>query len=285
MQPLLQLKGIDKAFPGVKALSGAALSVYPGKVMALVGENGAGKSTMMKVLTGIYQKDAGSQYFLGKEVAFNGPKDSQEAGIGIIHQELNLIPQLTIAENIFLGREFVNRFGRIDWKRMYTEADRLLARLNLRYSSHRLVGELSIGDQQMVEIAKVLSFESKVIIMDEPTDALTDTETASLFKVINELKVEGRGIVYISHRLKEIFEICDDVTVFRDGQFIAERPVSELQEDSLIEMMVGRKLEEQYPRLDLPRGKNGWTSATFPAPALKTSALRCIAARSSAWPG
>ncbi|CAI1927794.1 ribose ABC transporter ATP-binding protein RbsA [Serratia liquefaciens] len=255
MQPLLQLKGIDKAFPGVKALSGAALSVYPGKVMALVGENGAGKSTMMKVLTGIYNKDAGSQYFLGKEVAFNGPKDSQEAGIGIIHQELNLIPQLTIAENIFLGREFVNRIGRIDWKRMYAEADKLLARLNLSYSSHRLVGELSIGDQQMVEIAKVLSFESKVIIMDEPTDALTDTETASLFKVINELKAEGRGIVYISHRLKEIFEICDDVTVFRDGQFIAERPVSELQEDSLIEMMVGRKLEEQYPRLNQPRGE------------------------------
>ncbi|WP_099065710.1 ribose ABC transporter ATP-binding protein RbsA [Serratia sp. BW106] len=255
MQPLLQLKGIDKAFPGVKALSGAALSVYPGKVMALVGENGAGKSTMMKVLTGIYNKDAGSQYFLGKEVAFNGPKDSQEAGIGIIHQELNLIPQLTIAENIFLGREFVNRIGRIDWKRMYAEADKLLARLNLSYSSHRLVGELSIGDQQMVEIAKVLSFESKVIIMDEPTDALTDTETASLFKVINELKGEGRGIVYISHRLKEIFEICDDVTVFRDGQFIAERPVSELQEDSLIEMMVGRKLEEQYPRLNQPRGE------------------------------
>ncbi|EPC5392541.1 ribose ABC transporter ATP-binding protein RbsA [Serratia liquefaciens] len=255
MQPLLQLKGIDKAFPGVKALSGAALSVYPGKVMALVGENGAGKSTMMKVLTGIYNKDAGSQYFLGKEVAFNGPKDSQEAGIGIIHQELNLIPQLTIAENIFLGREFVNRIGRIDWKRMYAEADKLLARLNLSYSSHRLVGELSIGDQQMVEIAKVLSFESKVIIMDEPTDALTDTETASLFKVINELKAEGRGIVYISHRLKEIFEICDDATVFRDGQFIAERPVSELQEDSLIEMMVGRKLEEQYPRLNQPRGE------------------------------
>ena len=255
MQPLLQLKGIDKAFPGVKALSGAALSVYPGKVMALVGENGAGKSTMMKVLTGIYNKDAGSQYFLGKEVAFNGPKDSQEAGIGIIHQELNLIPQLTIAENIFLGREFVNRIGRIDWKRMYAEADKLLARLNMSYSSHRLVGELSIGDQQMVEIAKVLSFESKVIIMDEPTDALTDTETASLFKVINELKAEGRGIVYISHRLKEIFEICDDVTVFRDGQFIAERPVSDLQEDSLIEMMVGRKLEEQYPRLNQPRGE------------------------------
>ncbi|WAT00585.1 ribose ABC transporter ATP-binding protein RbsA [Rouxiella chamberiensis] len=254
MQPLLQLAGIDKAFPGVKALSGAALSVYPGKVMALVGENGAGKSTMMKVLTGIYQKDAGSVHFLGKEASFNGPKDSQEAGIGIIHQELNLIPELTIAENIFLGREFVNRFGRIQWKKMYAEADKLLARLNLRYSSHRLVGDLSIGDQQMVEIAKVLSFESKVIVMDEPTDALTDTETASLFSVIRELRASGCGVVYISHRLKEIFEICDDVTVLRDGQFIAERPVSELQEDTLIEMMVGRRLDELYPRLNQPRG-------------------------------
>ncbi|ACT15251.1 MULTISPECIES: ribose ABC transporter ATP-binding protein RbsA [Pectobacterium] len=248
MQPLLQLQGITKSFPGVKALSGAALNVYPGKVMALVGENGAGKSTMMKVLTGIYRKDAGSIHFLGQEVDFNGPKASQEAGIGIIHQELNLIPQLTIAENIFLGREFTNRFGRLDWNKMYAEADKLLKRLNLRYDSRRMVGDLSIGDQQMVEIAKVLSFESKVIIMDEPTDALTDTETASLFSVIKELQSQGCGIVYISHRLKEIFEICDDITVFRDGQFIGERPVSDLQEDTLIEMMVGRKLEDQYPR-------------------------------------
>lgn len=255
MQPLLALTAIDKSFPGVKALSGASLNVYPGRVMALVGENGAGKSTMMKVLTGIYQKDAGSLHYLGEETVFNGPKSSQDAGIGIIHQELNLIPQLTIAENIFLGREFTNRLGRIDWKRMYAEADRLLSRLNLGYSSHRLVGDLSIGEQQMVEIAKVLSFESRVIIMDEPTDALTDTETESLFSVIRELKAQGCGIVYISHRLKEIFEICDDVTVFRDGQFIAERPVDTLSEDTLIEMMVGRKLEEQYPRLDKAPGE------------------------------
>ncbi|RYC40584.1 ribose ABC transporter ATP-binding protein RbsA [Pectobacterium zantedeschiae] len=255
MQPLLQLQGITKSFPGVKALSGAALNVYPGKVMALVGENGAGKSTMMKVLTGIYRKDAGSIHFLGQEVDFNGPKASQEAGIGIIHQELNLIPQLTIAENIFLGREFTNRFGRIDWNKMYTEADKLLKRLNLRYDSRRMVGDLSIGDQQMVEIAKVLSFESKVIIMDEPTDALTDTETASLFSVIKELQSQGCGIVYISHRLKEIFEICDDITVFRDGQFIGERPVSDLAEDTLIEMMVGRKLEDQYPRSNKEPGE------------------------------
>lgn len=254
MQPLLQLTGIDKSFPGVKALSGAALTVYPGRVMALVGENGAGKSTMMKVMTGIYSKDAGTLSFRGNEVTFSGPKASQEAGIGIIHQELNLIPQLTIAENIFLGREFLNRFGGIDWPRMYREADLLLARLNLHYGSRRLVGELSIGDQQMVEIAKVISFKSAVIIMDEPTDALTDTETASLFSVIKELKQQGCGIVYISHRLKEIFEICDDVTIMRDGQFIAERQVSELQEDALIEMMVGRRLEEQYPRVTLTPG-------------------------------
>lgn len=255
MQPLLQLEGIEKSFPGVKALKGASLSVWPGRVMALVGENGAGKSTMMKVLTGIYSRDAGSLRWLGNETTFSGPKASQEAGIGIIHQELNLIPQLTVAENIFLGREFVSRFGRIDWKRMYDEADALLKRLNLRFNSHQLVGELSIGDQQMVEIAKVLSFKSQVIIMDEPTDALTDTETLSLFRVINELKAQGCGIVYISHRMKEIFEICDDVTVFRDGQFIAERAVSELDEESLIEMMVGRKLEDQYPRLDKVPGE------------------------------
>ncbi|GHB99325.1 ribose ABC transporter ATP-binding protein RbsA [Providencia stuartii] len=255
MQPLLELIGIEKSFPGVKALNGAALKVYPGKVMALVGENGAGKSTMMKVLTGIYSKDAGAIRYLGKEVVFHGPKNSQEAGIGIIHQELNLIPELTIAENIFLGREFVNKFGKIDWKTMFSESDKLLKRLNLDYDSHQLIAELSIGEQQMVEIAKVLSFESQVIIMDEPTDALTDTETASLFRVIEELKAQGRGIVYISHRLKEIFEICDDVTVFRDGQFIGEKPVKELEEETLIEMMVGRKLEDQYPRIHVPVGE------------------------------
>lgn len=255
MEPLLELKDIDKSFPGVKALSGATLRIYPGRVMALVGENGAGKSTLMKVLTGIYKKDAGEVIYQGESCAFNGPKSSQEAGIGIIHQELNLIPELTIAENIFLGREFTRAFGAIDWKKMYAEADKLLARLNLAYSSHRLVSELSIGDQQMVEIAKVLSFGSKVIIMDEPTDALTDTETESLFSVIRELRDQGCGIVYISHRLKEIFEICDDVTVLRDGQFIGQKPVASLKEDTLIEMMVGRKLEDQYPRINIPQGK------------------------------
>lgn len=249
MQTLLHVHQVEKSFPGVKALSGVNLSVYAGRVMALIGENGAGKSTLMKVLTGIYKKDAGRIEYLGNEVNFKGPKASQEAGLGIIHQELNLIPQLTIAENIFLGREFTNALGCIDWKKMYQEADLLLKRLKLNYDSKRLVSELSIGQQQMVEIAKVLSFESKIIIMDEPTDALTDTETKALFDVITDLKSQGCGIVYISHRLKEIFTICDDVTVLRDGQFIGEKPVAQLNEEQLIEMMVGRKLEDQYPHL------------------------------------
>ncbi|MCR9910668.1 ribose ABC transporter ATP-binding protein RbsA [Vibrio campbellii] len=253
-QAILQLSDIEKAFPGVKALDKASLNVYPGRVMALMGENGAGKSTLMKVLTGIYHMDAGSIKYQGQPAAFRGPRDSQEAGISIIHQELNLIPELTIAENIYLGREFTGAMGRIQWGKMYEEADKLLQRLNVKHSSKTLLGDLSLGEQQMVEIAKALSFESKVIIMDEPTDALTDKETESLFKVINELRDQGCGIVYISHRLKEIFEICDDITVLRDGKFIGECEVKDTNEDGLIEMMVGRKLEEQYPRIDVKHG-------------------------------
>lgn len=255
IQPILQLSNIEKAFPGVKALDKASLNVFPSRVMALVGENGAGKSTLMKVLTGIYTCDSGSIYYQGEVVAFKGPRDSQQVGISIIHQELNLIPELTIAENIFLGREFTNALGRIQWNKMFKEADDLLKRLNVKHSSKTLLGDLSLGEQQMVEIAKALSFKSKVIIMDEPTDALTDTETKSLFKVINELRTQGCGIVYISHRLKEIFEICDDITVLRDGKFIGQSSVTETDEDGLIEMMVGRKLNEQYPRIDVKHGE------------------------------
>ncbi|NOI39232.1 ribose ABC transporter ATP-binding protein RbsA [Vibrio sp. 070316B] len=254
-QAILELSSIEKAFPGVKALDKASLNVYPGRVMALMGENGAGKSTLMKVLTGIYHLDGGTIAYQGKPAAFKGPRDSQQAGISIIHQELNLIPELTIAENIFLGREITGSMGRILWNEMFQEADKLLKRLNVKHSSKTPLGELSLGEQQMVEIAKALSFESKVIIMDEPTDALTDTETESLFKVINELRDEGCGIVYISHRLKEIFEICDDITVLRDGKFIGQCEVKDTDEDGLIEMMVGRKLDEQYPRIAPSHGE------------------------------
>lgn len=252
---ILELNQIEKAFPGVKALDKASLNVYPGRVMALMGENGAGKSTLMKVLTGIYSLDAGSIHYKGLPVTFKGPRESQHAGISIIHQELNLIPEISIAENIFLGREITNAFGRILWNQMHEKAAKLLARLNVKRDPKTPLGELSLGEQQMVEIAKALSFESKVIIMDEPTDALTDTETEFLFKVINELRDQGCGIVYISHRLKEIFEICDDITVLRDGKFIGECTVASTNEDALIEMMVGRKLEEQYPRITTPAGE------------------------------
>ena len=229
MEALLQLKGIDKAFPGVKALSGAALNVYPGRVMALVGENGAGKSTMMKVLTGIYARDAGTLLWLGKETTFTGPKSSQEAGIGIIHQELNLIPQLTIAENIFLGREFVNRFGKIDWKTMYAEADKLLAKLNLRFKSDKLVGDLSIGDQQMVEIAKVLSFESKVIIMDEPTVAVDPQSRNKILEGILELNRQGSTIIYTSHYMEEVEQICTRIAIIDHGRVLASGTTEELK--------------------------------------------------------
>ncbi|GHA11221.1 ribose ABC transporter ATP-binding protein RbsA [Oceanisphaera arctica] len=254
MEPILSLSGIEKAFPGVKALDQAGLNVYPGQVMALMGENGAGKSTMMKVLTGIYQPDAGEIHYRGQPCRFKGPRDSQQAGIGIIHQELNLLNELTIAENIFLGREPVNAFGKINWTQLYANAQILLDRLQIRQSPRTRVGDLSIGAQQMVEIAKALSFKADVIIMDEPTDALTDTETRALFRVIEELRADGCGIVYISHRLKEIFEICDRVTILRDGKWIGEEAVSDIDEDHLIEMMVGRKLDEQYPRIHVPQG-------------------------------
>ncbi|MFW5499236.1 MULTISPECIES: ribose ABC transporter ATP-binding protein RbsA [unclassified Maridesulfovibrio] len=255
MSVLLRLEDIEKSFPGVKALDGVNLNVSAGNVMGLVGENGAGKSTLMKVLTGIYKRDAGFITYLGQNCNFKGPRDSQQAGISIIHQELNLLPELSIAENIFLGREKVGALGRILWKDMYASADKLLAKLGVKRSSKTRLGELGIGEQQMVEIAKAISFESKVIIMDEPTDTLTETETAALFNVINELRDSGHGIVYISHRLKEIFEICDDVTVIRDGQFIGESPVDEIDEDRLIEMMVGRRLDEQFPRVEVQPGQ------------------------------
>ncbi|MDV2858357.1 MULTISPECIES: ribose ABC transporter ATP-binding protein RbsA [Oceanimonas] len=255
MNPILSLSGIDKAFPGVKALDQAGLNVYSGQVMALMGENGAGKSTLMKVLTGIYQADAGTIEYRGQHCHFKGPRESQEAGIGIIHQELNLLPHLTIAENIFLGREPTAALGRINWRKLYADAQALLDRLQIKHSPKTRVGDLSIGAQQMVEIAKALSFNADVIIMDEPTDALTDTETRALFRVIEELRQDGCGIVYISHRLAEIFEICDRITVLRDGKWIGEKAVAEIDEDTLIEMMVGRRLDEQYPRLVQPAGK------------------------------
>ncbi len=274
LEPILKMSSVVKEFPGVKALDDAHLNIYPGRVMALLGENGAGKSTLMKVMTGIYEKDAGSIFYQGVQTTFKGPRDSRERGVSIIHQELNLIPGLTIAENIFLGREPVSALGRIDWRTMYANAQKLLDMLKVQFSPETVVGQLSIGEQQMVEIAKALSFSSNVIVMDEPTDALTERETESLFAVIRQLRAEGKGIVYISHRLKEILEICDDATVMRDGRFIAEAPVSELTEDRIIEMMVGRSLQEQYPRLDTPPGEVVLDGQNLIAPGVNNVSLQ-----------
>ena len=241
--PILKMTNIIKEFPGVKALDGVNLELYEGKVMALMGENGAGKSTLMKILSGVYKKDGGQIFYNGVEEDIKGPKDATKKGIAIIHQELNLIKDLSIGENIFLGREFKKGF-RVDFNKLHEEGDKLLKKLNVNRSSRDLVEKLSLGEQQMVEIAK-----------DEPTDALTETETQSLFKVIEELKSEGKAIVYTSHRLKEIFEVCDYITVLRDGKYVGSEDLSNLDEDKMIEMMVGRKLTDQFPRVEITPGK------------------------------
>ena len=219
-----------------------------------MGENGAGKSTLMKIMTGIYTKDSGTIFYRGNEVAFKGTKDSQESGIAIIHQELNLIQHMNITENIFLGRELTNSFGKIDWALMHEEARSILSLLNVEDSEKTLIKDLTIGKMQMVEIAKALSQNAKLIVMDEPTDALTDKETESLFKVIKELTSEGKSIIYISHRLKEIPAICDDITILRDGKFISEAEVKDIDENYIIEKMVGRTLSEQFPNVSVTPG-------------------------------
>lgn len=252
---ILEMTGISKSFPGVKALDGVKLDLKSGEVLALLGENGAGKSTLMKIISGVYEADQGNIRISEENVKINSPKHAQELGIATIYQELNLIPQLTVAENIYLSREFVNKFGKINWGKMYKEASNLLAQLEVNISSTQLVKELGIAEQQMVEIAKALSLDAKIIIMDEPTDALTEKEAEKLFKVMNRLRQEGKGIIYISHRLEEIFAICDRLTVFRDGKYIDTQMVSETNTEEVIQMMVGRKLEDKYPKVKTTPGE------------------------------
>ena len=245
-QLVLRLENISKAFPGVQALQKASLNVYAGEVMALLGENGAGKSTMMKVLTGVYQKDEGTITYLGREIEFQNARQAQEGGIAIIHQELNLVPQMRVYENVFLGREL--KSGLVtDRRKMIQVTRELLSRVRVAIDPMWKVAGLSIAQQQMVEIAKALLLDARVIVMDEPTDALPEEEVDNLFHVINQLKAQGKAVVYISHRLEEVFRICDRATVLRDGQFMGEVPVSELTMDRLINMLVGRPLSQQFP--------------------------------------
>lgn len=244
---ILKMENISKSFPGVKALDNVDFSVYENEVMALLGENGAGKSTLMKILSGVYTKDGGKIILEDTEIDITSPRDATSKGIAIIHQELNLVPYLTVYENIFLGREIKAPYGGLDKKEMIRQSREILEKLKVNISPTMTVNYLSIAQQQMVEIAKALSLNAKIIIMDEPTDTLTDTEVSSLFEIIRELKRQGKGLVYISHRLKEVFEVCDKLTVLRDGQFIGQRDVSNVDEGEIIRLMVGRTLDEQFP--------------------------------------
>ncbi|MBO9626627.1 MAG: sugar ABC transporter ATP-binding protein [Microbacterium sp.] len=241
--PILRVENISKGFPGVQALKGVHLEVRAGEVLVLVGENGAGKSTLMKILSGIYTKDEGTISFDGREVELTGPLQAQELGITIIHQELNLMPDLTVAQNIYIGREPKNG-PFLSERRLNAETTELLQRLGIALDPRARVGELTVAEQQMVEIAKALSFNARVLIMDEPTSALTDSEVETLFVLIEQLKARGTGIVYISHRMDELRRLADRVTVLRDGAYIGSLEKSEVSIPKIIEMMVGRPIDE-----------------------------------------
>jgi ribose transport system ATP-binding protein len=243
---VLAAEAVSKSFGGVKALDGARLEVWAGKVNALMGENGAGKSTLMKVLAGVYQDYEGRILLNGQPVAFAGPRQAQERGVAMIHQELNLIPGLSIAENIFLGREFVGALGLIDFKVMVCEAARLLDRLDLKVDPRTPVGRLRVGQQQIVEIAKAMACDARVIIMDEPTSAISGREVDVLFGLIRTLTEQGVGVVYISHKMDEVFRISDRITVMRDGRTVHAGNCCEVSQDDVVRMMVGRDVKEFF---------------------------------------
>ncbi|ALM53882.1 sugar ABC transporter ATP-binding protein [Halomonas huangheensis] len=247
MSPLLSLRHISKAFPGVKALSDVSLDLHQGEVMALLGENGAGKSTLMKILCGIHRPDDGEILIDGKIHHFHGYQDALKAGVGIIFQEFSLIPWLDAADNIFLGRELKNALGLRDRRRMLRETEALLARLKVSIPLDCPIAELSVADQQFIEIAKALSLNARILVLDEPTATLTPSEADHLFDIMRELRSQGVGMVFISHHMEEIFTICDRVTVMRDGEKVDELRVAETNADDLIEKMVGRRVENIFP--------------------------------------
>ncbi|HCD45589.1 MAG TPA: D-xylose ABC transporter ATP-binding protein [Lachnoclostridium sp.] len=240
---MLRMKGIDKSFPGVHALDHVDLEVKSGEVHALMGENGAGKSTLMKILTGIYSKDSGTIEFEGKEMEFTTPKEAQDTGIAIVHQELNMMNHLTVAQNIFIGREMM-KGGLIDDSQLNREARKLFDKLNIDINPAEIMGNLTVGRQQMCEIAKAISREVKLIVFDEPSAALTEAEIEELFKIIRDLRAKGLGIVYISHRMDEIKVITDRVTIMRDGSYVGTLVTRDCSKDDIINMMVGRVIYE-----------------------------------------
>lgn len=252
--PVLALRGVSKSFGAVRALSDVHLALHRGEAHALAGENGAGKSTLIKVLAGVHRPDSGEVLLAGRPVRFPGPRDAREAGIAVIYQEPTLFPDLSIAENIFMGRQPRCWLGRIDRRSIREATAALMRRLGVDLDPERPARGLSIADQQIVEIAKALSFDATVLIMDEPTAALTGSEVARLFSVVEALRAEGAAILFISHRLEEIFQLCQRVTTLRDGQWISSEPITDLTEDDLISRMVGRNLDELYPKQDAEVG-------------------------------
>ncbi len=255
MAAYLEMRQIVKRFPGVLALNRVNLDVRQGEIHALLGENGAGKSTLMKILAGAYPKDEGAILIGGQNVDVHSPSHARELGISIIYQELNLIPQLSAAENIFLGRLKVSPGGRVDWASMYKEAQQMLDKLEVAVDARVPVRELGIAQMQMVEVAKALSLQSKILIMDEPTASLTGKETEMLFSVMRRLKAEGVAIIYISHHLEEVLEVADRATILRDGANVTVVDVANTTLDDLIRHMVGRELKEKFPKIHVPVGE------------------------------
>ncbi|MBS1184142.1 MAG: D-xylose transporter ATP-binding protein, partial [Proteobacteria bacterium] len=253
---LLEMVGISKSFPGVRALDDVCLRVRAGSVHALIGENGAGKSTLMKVLNGMYRPDAGEIRLRGEPVQIHGLKGALDLGISMIYQELNPIPAMTVAENIFIGREpAYGRSGVVNRRKMNADARRLFETLGLDMNPSARLSSLSVAEMQMVEIAKAISFDSEIIVMDEPTSAITDREVEKLFEIIRTLKAANKAVIYISHKMNELFQIADEMTVMRDGRYIDTQPTDKLTTQSLISMMVGRRIDEMFPKEDVPLGE------------------------------
>ncbi|MFC0218961.1 sugar ABC transporter ATP-binding protein [Pseudochelatococcus lubricantis] len=245
---LLVVKGIRKEFPGVVALDDVQFRLKRGTVHALMGENGAGKSTLMKIIAGIYTPDRGSLHLRGEKIALDSPLDALERGIAMIHQELNLMPFMTVAENIWIRREPTNRFGLVDHRRMSRMTRELFDRLHIGIDPDVEVQKLTVAARQMVEIAKAVSYQSDVLIMDEPTSALTEHEVEHLFDIIRNLRAQGKGIVYITHKMNELFEIADEFSVFRDGRYVATHASADVTRDDIIRMMVGREITDMFPK-------------------------------------
>jgi ABC-type sugar transport system ATPase subunit len=265
-QPLLKVEQIDKRFPGVHALDHVDFELYAGEVHVLLGENGAGKSTLMKILSGSMPQDEGRIFIQGQDIQNLTPERAQELGIGMVYQELSLVRSLSVAENIFLGQLPKTRWGGVDWPAMMQQARQSLADLGLKINPRLEVRRLDVAEQQLTEIARVLTRQPKILLLDEPTSALSDTERGRLFAIINQLRGRGVGIVYISHHLAEVPMIAQRVTVLRDGRVVGNLPVEEADEDTLVRLMVGRQLAEQFPKQNVPVGEPALRVADFSVP-------------------